>query len=115
MEMRKSIGAILLALRERSGESREMVAGAVGIGTQSLVRYEFGERTPKADVLARLAAHYGVSANDITGSAMDDGDIPKSTLSDTDFALNSELHSLTEEEKQDVLDYVRFKRSQRKK
>ncbi|MEY8311766.1 helix-turn-helix domain-containing protein [Oscillospiraceae bacterium 42-9] len=34
-------------------------------------------------------------------------------LSDIDFALSGEIHDLTDNEKQDILDYIRFKKSQR--
>lgn len=34
-------------------------------------------------------------------------------LSGIDFALSGEIHDLTDNEKQDILDYIRFKKSQR--
>ena len=34
-------------------------------------------------------------------------------LSGIDFALSGEIHDLTDAEKQDILDYIRFKKSQR--
>ncbi len=34
-------------------------------------------------------------------------------LSGIDFALSGEIHGLTDNEKQDILDYIRFKKSQR--
>lgn len=52
--------AKLRALRENAGESREQVAVAVGRSYSGIVLFETGKRVPTAEVIERLAIHYGV-------------------------------------------------------
>lgn len=49
-----------LTLRTARGESRNAVAKAIGVSQQALHRYEDRDRTPPADVVVRLAEHYGL-------------------------------------------------------
>ena len=50
------IGARLRAERERIGLTQEELAEAAGVDRRSQVNYESGERLPKADYLAKVAA-----------------------------------------------------------
>ena len=67
MEYRVNISRSLMVLRQQTGETMEQVAEGIGGNLQSIARYESGERCPKADVLARLADHYGVALDYIAG------------------------------------------------
>ena len=42
----------------RGMESRQSAAEAVGVSVASLGMYESGKRTPRPEVMKRLAAHY---------------------------------------------------------
>ena len=66
------------------------------------------------ETMLRIAKYFNASLDDLFGVK----EIPEgesTEMSNIEFALSGEIHDLTEAEKQDVLDYVRFKRSQRRK
>ena len=111
----KEIGMKLYSLRIQANETQEEVAEAVGINQAAYGRYENGVRLPKIDILSRIAAHFNVSIDVITGHTPGSDEEPDQALSAVEFALSGEIRDLTEAEKQDVLDYVRFKRAQRNK
>lgn len=50
-------------LREAKGISRNELADYLGISLSSLGYYERNERTPDADIVARLATYFGVSSD----------------------------------------------------
>lgn len=58
----------LTELRNKIGESQLAVAEACSISHTALGRYESGTRTPRAEVLAKLADYYGVSVDYIIGN-----------------------------------------------
>lgn len=74
--------------------------------------WESGKNRPEAATLAALADYFEVSVDYLLGRQ------PPSTLDrqleGVDFALYGEVHDLSDEEKQDILDYIRFKKAQRK-
>ena len=66
------------------------------------------------ETMLRIAKYFNASLDDLFGVK----EIPEgesTEMSNIEFALSGEIHDLTEAEKQDVLDYVRFKRAQRRK
>ena len=110
----RDVGGRLYDLRIAHKETQEQVAEAVGISHVALGRYENGLRLPRLDILNRIAAHFGVSVDEITGGNADESEID-SELADLNLALSGAIHMLDKEEKQDVLNYVRFKQSQKRK
>lgn len=52
-------------LRMRRGESLTDVGKAVGLTRQGISMLENGQRQPSAEVMARLARHFGVSMDDL--------------------------------------------------
>lgn len=108
------IGQRLYSLRIKAGQTQEEVAEASGISQVSLGRYENGVRIPKIDVLTRIAAHFNVSIDELTGHTSDQSEgTDEEPLSAVAFALYGEMHDTTEEEKADLLDYLRFLKSKR--
>ena len=95
--------------RESEHLTQEQLAERISVNRVTLARYEAGTVTPGADVLARLADALGVDVNKLLDS--DESALPD--ITSIDFALSGEIRDLTEAEKQDVLDYVRFKRAQK--
>lgn len=67
MDDQRIIGERLAHLRTSRGETLESVAECVGISYVSMSRYENGKRMPKMDILARIADHFSVSLDSITG------------------------------------------------
>lgn len=79
------------------------------------------KQTLSVDTLEKIADYFHVSVDSLLGKTVitltlpDHGlrDFLDSQLSGIDFALSGEIHDLTDNEKQDILDYIRFKKSQR--
>lgn len=70
--------------------------------------------------LKEIASYLSVSVNYLLDNEETSGSKSSKTepdldqqLSGIDFALSGEIHDLTDAEKQDILDYIRFKKSQR--
>lgn len=108
-------GDRLKALRKARKVTQEQLAAIIGVERSSIGKYEGKSKImPSDDVKDRIAAYFNISVDYLLGRT-DDASPPSQTiqLSDIDFALSGEIRELTDDEKQDLLDYVRFKRSQR--
>ena len=57
----------LVAIRNKIGMSREELAEKTGLATETIARYERGEREPKANVVNKLARALGVSISCLMG------------------------------------------------
>lgn len=96
--------------RERARYTQKQVAVTLGIAAPSVANWESGKTYPSHENLVRLADLYGVSVDYLLGRI---SALPPLEMSDLDSMLTGELRALSDREKQDVLDYVRFKRTQR--
>tara|TARA_R110002049_G_scaffold295840_1_gene483502 strand:+ start:1781 stop:2110 length:330 start_codon:yes stop_codon:yes gene_type:complete len=64
------IGERLFSLRQKSGESLQFVADKVGVSKAHVWELEKGHtNNPSFDLVRKLAAHYGVSVDVLTGEA----------------------------------------------
>lgn len=97
-------------LREALGIKQEELALLCNVTQSTISLWEIGKTAPRKKALEKLSERFGVSAGYILG--MDDSN-PKPDISNIDFALSGEIRELTDDEKQDLLDYVRFKRAQK--
>lgn len=80
---------------------------------------------PRHATLAKIANYFGVSMEYLLGASNDRNTTdsrsaakPPETgnkLSGVEFALYGEIQALSEEERLDVLDYIRFKKQQKEK
>ena len=71
-------------------------------------------KTLSAKNLKAIADYFSVSTDYLLGNVSDPFfRLDNQQLSGIDFALSGEIHDLTDNEKQDILDYIRFKKSQR--
>ncbi len=103
---------VLKQLRNQKNILQRDVADYLGVDRTTYVRYENGDCSLSPDMLIKLSDYYGVSVDFILGKT----NIPQplnEQLEGVEFALYGEIHDLTEEEKQDILSYVKFKKSQR--
>ncbi len=67
-----SIGERLFSLRQKSGESLQGVADKVGASKAHVWELEKGRsKNPSFELVRRLAAHYGVSIDVLTGEAQE--------------------------------------------
>lgn len=68
------IGEQLFSLRQKSGQSLQQVADAVGVSKAHVWELEKGRsRNPSFDLVRKLAAHYGVGIDVLTGDAREPG------------------------------------------
>lgn len=100
-------------LRKESGYSQAEVASMLGITQQAYANYEREARQADYGTLGKLSRIFDVSIDYILGNTED----PKADSADIElqgisFALYGETKDLTDEQKQDILDYVKFKKSQ---
>lgn len=114
--------------------TQEEFAELLGTTKQNISRYESGAVSPKITTAKAIADKLGISLAELSGEmeslrarfqATSEEKIENlhplgtqhhtqaSEISELEFALSGEIHELTEDEMQDVLDYVRFKRSQK--
>ena len=68
---------------------------------------------PSNEMLKSLANIFDVSVDYLLGREDLSSQNLNEQLTGVDFALSGEIHDLTDDEKRDLLDYVRFKRSKR--
>lgn len=103
----------LRELRRRTGLTQVDLANELNISQSALSTYETGRINIDNDTLVKMARYFNVSVDELLG--IDNPTSETESLSEIDYALTGEIRALSEAEKQDVLDYVRFKRSQRQK
>ena len=61
----------LKEVRKKKGLSLQQVADAVGVGNNTISRYETGKREPKLEMWQKLADIYGVSVPYLQGTDED--------------------------------------------
>ena len=108
----------LKELREKAGLSQAKLAKILGVGQSTVGMWENGTNKPENAKLEALANYFGVSTDYLLGRTDDPVSASASLreqMSDIQFALSGEIHDLTDDEMRDILDYVRFKRAQRRK
>jgi len=94
-------------------------AVAVDIGFQKSVvtRWKKNNATPTDANLKKIADYFGVTVDYLLGKETEKEKTSSSLdkeLEGVEFALFGEVKELTDEEKEDILEYIRFKKSQRK-
>ena len=103
-----TLGERIRAEREAKGWSQAELGRILGVAAPTVHRYETNDRRPDPEMLLRLADLFGVSADYLLGRG--------SSQPEPDPQIRAILRSmkgLTEVERQDVLDYVAWKRAQR--
>ncbi|MEU9102728.1 XRE family transcriptional regulator [Streptomyces sp. NPDC048361] len=75
-----AMGPRLRVLRERRGVTLAEVSGATGISPSTLSRIETGRRKPTLEVVLQLGKEYGVSLDELAGTAAAPAVEPRSTV-----------------------------------
>lgn len=99
--------------RLKKGVSQTTVAQHLNITRQAYNHYETGQRQPTQEVLIKLADYFDVSVDYLLGRA----DVPnpaESPLDGVEFAFYGEIKDLTDEEREDLADFVKYLKSKRK-
>lgn len=102
----------LKEIRKAAGFTQQKLADKIGVSRSTVAMWESDSADCGLEMATKLASLFDVSVDYLLGR-----DVPASTvdLSGIDYALSGEIHDLDDDEKQDILDYVRFKKAQRKK
>lgn len=87
------------------------VVSALGIAAGSITKWKNGT-IPNSVTLHKLASYFNVTEDYFLNQ--DNNTFLNEQLSGVDFALYGEVKEMTEEEKQDVLDYIRYKKLKKK-
>ena len=103
---------ILEELRNEKGVTRKQLLKDCKLGKNQYTYWEKKNTVPTPSVLTTLAAYFGVTSDYLIGIT-DKRTVPNEALEGIDFALSGEIKSLSENEKQDLLDYIRFKKQQK--
>ena len=113
--------------RKAAKVTQEELAEMVGLNRATISKYESGAIIPTLGQLGKIARALKTSVYEMIGPNWNGIDMSDAfeqdnksykesldqQLSGIDFALSGEIHDLTDNEKQDILDYIRFKKSQR--
>ena len=110
-------------LRRRNLLSQKDLAEALHVSQATISGWETGAYEPDQSALIDMAKLFNVTIDYIMGISDEENSTvhtpPEKTervttpLSDIEFALAGEIHGLTDNEKLDVLDYVRFKKAKK--
>ena len=102
---------ILKDLRTKKGVYQKDVAKYLGVDRTTYVKYERGYSEPNLDTIKKLANYFDVTVDFLLGEE----NTLDSQFNEIEFALYGEVKELTDEQKQDILDYARFKKEQWKR
>ena len=72
-DKRSAFAVRLRALREAAGYTQAEVASEIGVGYQTYLRWERGEREPEFTQLSALASMFGVTLNDFAAPEEGEG------------------------------------------
>lgn len=111
-------------LREKHGYLQKFVADKLGVRSNTLSGYENGTRSPDPEMLVELARLYNVTTDYLLGETDNPNNEKLSKretimhkiateFPDIDLMFN-DMESMTAEDFQDVYDYIKFKKSQKK-
>lgn len=104
----------LKELRKRNKITQEQLAEIIGVERSSVGKYESPTKPviPSTDIVNKIADYFEVSTDYLFGREQKPKTLDEE-LEGVDFALYGEIHDLTDAEKEDILSYIKFKKSQR--
>ena len=99
-------------LRIAKGMKQDELGRRCGVKQGAVSTWETGSSNPKPEALQIMCELFGVSLGYLMG--IEDKTNDDESIENVRYALNGEIRDLTEDEERDILDYVRFKKAQRK-
>ena len=98
-------------IRTNAGMSQQQFANLFGVHQTAVSQWEKGRTSPDVATAKAIADHFNVNLDYVL-----DRETPDSPNEADRFmiALSAEAKTLTDEQKQDVIDFIRFKKSQNK-
>ena len=101
----------LKQLRENNNLSQRAFAEILGIAQSTVGMWESGKREPDFTTVQEIANYFNVSVDYLLGREERKPTLDEQ-LEGIEFALYGEVKELTDAQKQDILDYARFKKAQ---
>lgn len=102
-------------LRLQRGIMQKDLSEFLNVAQNTVSYWEKGTYQPDNEMLARIADFFGVTIDYLVGrTSSPELSVLDSELSEVDFALYGEVKDLTDEEKEKILEFVKFTKSQRK-
>lgn len=100
-------------LRKRKKLTQMEFAKQFNVATGTIGMWETGKREPSSNTLIKIAEFFNVSVDYLLGKEEKTPTIDEQ-MNDIEFALYGEVKDLTDEQKQEILDFVKFKKLQEK-
>ena len=102
-------------VRNKFKMQQKDVCLSLNIPQNTYSQYENGKREPDSETLSRIADFFNVSVDYLLGRT-DEPSVKSldEQLEGIDFALWGEVRDLTDEEKQDIINFAKFTKSKRK-
>lgn len=97
-------------LRTLKSVNQDTAAESCGISRIALARYETGQRTPRIEIVTRLADYYGVSVDYLLGGTASDQDQPQE---DARAEAKRLIEGLSDEQYKAALAYIKFLEAQK--
>lgn len=94
----------LKQLRAKMDISQKKLAECLFVSQQTVAKWETDRATPNPEMLLKIAHFFDVSVDFLVGN--------KNGLDDFQFAMYGETQDLTDDQKQDILKFIRFVKSQ---
>ena len=101
-------------LRKEKSITMKRLGEIIGVSEGAVSQYENGKRQPDYDTLKKIADFFDVSTDYLLGRTDNPQQNIDQQLEGIEFALYGEIKELTDDEKQDILNFVKFTKSQRK-
>lgn len=103
----------LKILRNNAKMSQKALGDLLFVSQQTVAKWETNRATPNPETVVKIADIFGVTTDYLLGK--EDAPAPqKDALDGVEFAFYGDVSDFTEEEKQDLADFVEFIRSKRK-
>ena len=103
---------VLKRLRATAGLNQEELAKKIGCSKSAISMYENGAREPDLETLEAIADIFNVDMNTLTDSK---NKSPKINVNELRYAEYQELDGEPDEVVEDVLNFIKFTKSQKKK
>mgnify|MGYP001254964452 CR=1 FL=1 len=105
----------LKELREKSGQSQYAFAKSFGVAQSTVGSWESGAREPNLETINAIAEYFNVSVSDLVDNSTTISKSLDEQLDGIEFALFGEVKDMTEAQKRDVLNFIKFLKSQEEK
>ena len=104
--MTTTLGRFIRTRREELGLDQALLAGAVGVGQQTVSRWERGDGPPRRRHLGALASALKIDGAELHRLAGYQPDVPSTPADELVVALRRRADEMTDQQLLDILDIV---------